>query len=462
MSRKIKFHAFQVLFRLFAYLADKSGGWRVFVRPKLLIGSMIVGLGLTVPKPVQAQNQDSSKKTQSDSINHNKYDGVLCYDVKVTTSEDTNTIYDVAEQMPQFPGGEEALMKYITGHIHYPIIAFENGVQGRVICRFAVNRNGEISRVEILRSLDPACDKESIRVIKTLPKFIPAKQNGVNVSVWYTLPVIFNLETAKKQNTSSISKADSVDIIQGVGKFEPTKNDIPQPDDFIDKFEFIDKDGIYKYVEEWPHFPGGDYALMNYIIKNVKYPETKKDIHGTVVVHTEITKTGEIGRVEIFKPLDPALDQETVRVVKSLPKWTPGKHNGENVNVWYIIPVKFMPNQEDLKANNFREHTEIYESVKQMPQFPGGEKELLSYISKNLVYPPSAKQKNIQGDVYVRFVVLDTGKPDKMEVVRSLSPDCDAEAMRIVKSFPNWIPGKLEGKNVNVYYTISVPFKLEK
>ena len=98
MSRKIKFHAFQVLFRLFAYLADKSGGWRVFVRAKLLLGSLILGLGLTVPKTVQAQNQNSPKKTQGVLIDSNKYDGgVLCYEVIVTSTVDTTKIYQVIE-----------------------------------------------------------------------------------------------------------------------------------------------------------------------------------------------------------------------------------------------------------------------------------------------------------------------------------------------------------------------------
>ena len=434
MSRKIKFHAFQVLFRL-------------FVGPKMLFVSLIVFIGLCLPKQVNAQNQTKKESTVPlifKSVPNNT-ENELTEPVKNKTFEEDH-IYTVVEQMPQFPGGKDSLFNFISKNLRYPNT--DADVQGRVICRFIVNTDGSVSNPEVMRSLEPAFDKEAVRVIKSLPKFIPGKQNGVNVSVWYTLPVIFKLENAKIRNTSTTSKTDSTDFIQRA--------------DLIDPIEFIEKDGIYENVEVWPRFPGGDYALMSYIIKNVKYPESKKDIRGTVFVHCEITKTGEIGRVEIFKPLDPAFDYEAVKVVKSLPKWTPGKHNGENVNVWYNIPINFMANQEDPNANNFREHTEIYESVKQMPQFPGGEKELLSYISKNLVYPPSAKQKNIQGDVYVRFVVLETGKPDKMEVVRPLSADCDAEAMRIVKSLPNWIPGKLEGKNVNVYYTISVPFKLEK
>jgi periplasmic protein TonB len=77
------------------------------------------------------------------------------------------------------------------------------------------------------------------------------------------------------------------------------------------------------------------------------------------------------------------------------------------------------------------------------------------------MYPTLAKQKKITGYVYVRFVVDETGKLNQIEVVRPLTPDCDAEAVRLVKNSPDWIPGKLDGKNVKVYYTISVPFKPE-
>jgi TonB family protein len=251
---------------------------------------------------------------------------------------------------------------------------------------------------------------------------------------------------------------------QNQTRLDESKNDSKnynQKADLIETREFVVKDGIYDVVEDMPRFPGGEYALMNYLQKNTKYPESKTEIHGTVIVHFEVTKTGEIGRVEIFKSLDPAFDYEAVRVVKSLPKWTPGKYNGEYVNVWYTLPIKFMLNQPEIRPTIAGATLEIYESVKQMPQFPGGENELLNYITKNMMYPLSAKQKGIQGNVYVRFIVTETGKLDHIEVVRPLTPDCDAEAVRLVKNSPEWTPGKLDGKNVNVYYTISVSFKLK-
>ena len=109
------------------------------------------------------------------------------------TQTDDNKIFLGVEQMPQFPGGDAELMKYLSKNIHYPTLAAENYIQGRVTLRFVVEKNGEVSQVEILKGLDPSCDKEAVRVVKAMPKWIPGKQNGRNVSVYYTLPVIYKL-----------------------------------------------------------------------------------------------------------------------------------------------------------------------------------------------------------------------------------------------------------------------------
>ena len=101
--------------------------------------------------------------------------------------------YEAVEQMPTFPGGETELMKFIRDNLKYPVIAQENGIQGRVILRFVVSKTGTIDNVTVLRSLDPTCDKEAIRVVKSMPKWIPGKQNGNNVPVYFTLPVVFKL-----------------------------------------------------------------------------------------------------------------------------------------------------------------------------------------------------------------------------------------------------------------------------
>lgn len=102
--------------------------------------------------------------------------------------------FQSVEQMPQFPGGDAELLRYVSSNLRYPTIAAENGVEGLVVVRFVVNKDGVVSDAEILRSLDPSCDKEAQRVVRSMPKWVPGKQNGRNVAVYYTLPVRFQLQ----------------------------------------------------------------------------------------------------------------------------------------------------------------------------------------------------------------------------------------------------------------------------
>ena len=121
--------------------------------------------------------------------------------IETKPSDETNEkVYQLVEQMPQFPGGDKALVEFIERNLQYPIEQYESSIQGKVIVHFIINSTGKVSNPEILRSLDRGCDKEAIRVIKLLPKFIPGKQNGQNVAVWYTLPVTFKLDSSPKSN----------------------------------------------------------------------------------------------------------------------------------------------------------------------------------------------------------------------------------------------------------------------
>lgn len=103
-------------------------------------------------------------------------------------------IFDVVEEMPSFPGGNGALMSYLASNIKYPFVAQENGVQGRVIVSFVVERDGSISDVRVARSVDPSLDREAQRVVKSMPRWKPGKQNGSAVRVKYTVPVVFRLQ----------------------------------------------------------------------------------------------------------------------------------------------------------------------------------------------------------------------------------------------------------------------------
>ncbi|MDR1407775.1 MAG: TonB family protein [Tannerella sp.] len=108
--------------------------------------------------------------------------------------EDTETIFQVVEKAPEFPGGQAAMLSFISKALRYPVVAQENGIHGRVTCAFVVNRDGSIVDIEVLRGVDPSLDKEAMRVISTMPKWRPGEQRGKPVRVKFTLPVHFRLQ----------------------------------------------------------------------------------------------------------------------------------------------------------------------------------------------------------------------------------------------------------------------------
>ena len=114
--------------------------------------------------------------------------------VEEEEEEAAQQIFTVVEEMPEFPGGMNELLKYLAKSIKYPVIAQENGIQGRVSCSFVVNKDGSIVDAEVIRGVDPSLDKEALRVIGTMPKWTPGKQRGKPVRVKYTVPITFRLQ----------------------------------------------------------------------------------------------------------------------------------------------------------------------------------------------------------------------------------------------------------------------------
>jgi periplasmic protein TonB len=114
-------------------------------------------------------------------------------DVAEEDTEDA-PVFFIVEEMPEFPGGNEALQKFIASSIKYPVIAQENGIQGRVYVSFVVSAKGTVEAVKIARGVDPNLDKEAIRVVQSMPAWKPGKQRGKPVKVSYTVPINFVLQ----------------------------------------------------------------------------------------------------------------------------------------------------------------------------------------------------------------------------------------------------------------------------
>ena len=230
-------------------------------------------------------------------------------------------VFEVVEKMPEFPnGGMPGLMKYLSDNIRYPEAAKVAGIQGRVTVVFVVDKDGSITNVKTLRGVDAELDKEAIRVISSMPKWIPGMQKGKAVKVRYTVPVMFRLP-----NKSVEGKVNEI-VVKGVAK----------PSDNL-------TGDVYEVVEQMPEFPGGMAGLMQYITKNLRYPEEAKakGIQGRVTVRVVVNTEGKVTNAEVLRSVDPALDAEALRVASSLPDWKPGMKDGKPVNVRFIFPVNF-------------------------------------------------------------------------------------------------------------------------
>ena len=212
---------------------------------------------------------------------------------------------------------------------------------------------------------------------------------------------------------------------------------------------------VFSIVEVMPEFPGGNLAMLKFIAENLIYPieSMRRGESGRVIVQFIVEPNGEVSNVQVARGLSPALDREAILVVESLPAWTPGKHQGEKVRARMTVPVMFHPVEvvEDI----------VIIDVDKQPEFPGGEDALRQFMSNNLRFPVIAVENWEQGTVLVQFVVRHTGEITDVTVIQSVSPPLDREAVRLIESMPNWIPGEFDGERVSSPFTLPVTFRLE-
>ena len=215
--------------------------------------------------------------------------------------------------------------------------------------------------------------------------------------------------------------------------------------------------------EKQPEFPGGMKALMNYLQKNTKYPSIcqEQGIQGKVVVQFVIDTDGSITDVQVVKPVNPLLDKEAVRVISSMPKWTPGMQRGKNVRTRFTLPVGFSLKKTKVKACVINvDNEEVEVEVDKMAQYPGGQQELERYLKKRLKYPKEAN--GVQGRVEVTFVINTDGRISNVAVTKPVDPLLDAEAMRLIERMPRWEPAILYGIPVRIKHTLPIDFNLSK
>lgn len=214
----------------------------------------------------------------------------------------------VVKYAPAFLGGEEALQKYIQANVKYPETALNMGIEGTVKVAFTVKQTGEVSDVRIQNGIGSECDIEASRVVKAMPRWEPAVYQNFKVAATASLMIAFNATT---------KKADYV----APSRFEQS----------------------FVVTESSPEFVGGYSAMMAFIQKNIKWPTAllKEKKQGLIQLSFIVAKDGSIKELKVVKGVHPQLDAAAINVVRAMPKWKPGKQNGETIDVRYTLPIRF-------------------------------------------------------------------------------------------------------------------------
>ena len=217
----------------------------------------------------------------------------------IAQNEKTDSTFALVEKMPEFPGGQDALIAYLSKELRYPEEARKSGAAGKVVTQFVVSENGSISNIKIIRSVGCGCDEEAIRVISKMPRWVPGMQDGAPLKVYFKLPITFVMNPNEVKNTVAMQAS----------------------------------------------FPGGDKALEQFLKRNVLYPdEAKKNkINGDVQVKFTIQADGSLNNPQIITSLSSGCDEEAVRAIQSMPAWLPAKKNCVAMESEKTLSIHFPP-----------------------------------------------------------------------------------------------------------------------
>ncbi|WP_448700052.1 TonB family protein [Mucilaginibacter sp. AW1-3] len=344
-------------------------------------------------------------------------------------------VYTAVEIQPEFPGGETGLGKFLQKNIHYPATDKQNHVQGKVYIQFIVEPNGGLSSFKVLRSPSDAMSKESVRVMKLSPKWKPGKQNGKPVRVQFTLPINFSLadelppppppakagqKLAPPPPPPGAKSGDKLapppPPAQKLGPPPPppaakSGEKLAPPPPAPDK----SPNAVYTAVEIQPEFPGGEAGLTKFLQKNIRYPLEAKEgkIQGKVYVQFVVEKDGDLSDIKVIREPGSGTGDESVRVLKLSPKWTPGKQDGQPVRVQFTLPINFSLGGETSTRFN----------------------QMKGYLKTKLYYPVVAKQNGISGHAVVTFTIDDKHLIQSVAILKNQNADMDNIVVDALKSY---------------------------
>lgn len=317
-----------------------------------------------------------------------------------------NDILSIVDEQAEFPGGREAMMQWMRNNLKYPQTAQDSSLQGKCYLKFVVGTDGSITDVTVTKSVSgcPQCDAEAVRIVKTMPKWIPGKDKGVAVRSYFNLPVKFELE-----NSLYVMKEDGYPF-PNAGVFYQNK--------LVGK---TNKEGLVDVSK----IPAGETIIIKHGEISISLQKSeKKKITAVYLIPTEIIE------------VQPAIEERD-----------------RNSSFDAVPPPPPKPYSE----------IGILDIVDDQAEFPGGREAMMRWMQNNFRYPQSAQDSSLQGKCYLKFVVGTDGSITDVKVVKGVPncPQCDAEAIRVVKAMPKWIPGKNKGVAVRSYFNLPITFKLD-
>ena len=377
----------------------------------------------------------------------------ICEIDQVPANDDPEKVFQVVEVQPEFPGGQQEMMKYLRSTLKYPEAARAAGVEGRAFVQFVVNADSSISDVQIMRtSGDESLDAEALRVVKSMPKWKPAMNKGKAVNVKFVLPIVYKLPKEDNGNGVYVSEKtkEKLLVVSGGAIYDGDINDIaPETIESIEIVKFADltpelqeklkqtgKEGVmyinfkkekstsaagneavFTVCEKMPEFPGGQQELMKYLRTNIKYPKEARDaeVMGKVFVRFLVNKDGAVVDASVLKG-----------------EYSKYVYSAEAISLKNHIAKK----QEEL--------------------------EILSAdsVSIDILRRRAMELQELQVQAY-SSIEKNGGRTEvKVETGDAAVKALEAEAVRVVSSMPAWNPGMQDGKPVYTQYVLPIVFRL--
>jgi TonB family protein len=359
----------------------------------------VAALGIVAAVGITAACTNSLDRLMRDQqvAEANKYEKIA----PTATSNGSDEIFTIVEKSAEPEGGISEFLKMIGTNMRYPVEARRAGVEGKVFVQFVIDEQGNLTSSEVVKGVSPEIDAEALRVVKLSGKWTPGEQRGRKVKQRIVLPIVFSLGTG---NPAVIS----VDGSQNMASSPQMSYGIPEEFNGL-----ILIDGKEATAEELKALPANSIKRLNVL----KLPE-KVSPYG---------EKGKNGVLEVFTDKTAGSSQHNVIEIKS---------------------AALFGQQQNGKPTD-------------KPAEPqGGSHQFLTYITQNLRYPAEARRANVQGKVFVEFVVDEQGNITQPKIRQGVSPELDAEALRIIQNSERWTPAEHEGKRVKQTIVLPISFSL--